>query len=287
MIGNPTTNSSPSVLSIVNFSAAMLFLGLMALSIPWLGENNFNPGWSLNIMLPLWLLIILLSLWEFLQASDRSMSVAKSLVLIIAIPAFRISVTPTHPGWLWLPGIGWQQHNRALVRYLERRFNIPMLIIAALMIPLLAIEFFWPIADTDQRIRFGLNVATAAIWFAFAAEFIVSISVAPSKIRYCATHWLDLAIILLPVVSFLRNVRLLKLGRAAKMVRIYRLRGLISRALRALIAVDLLGRILRRTPQQSLTHLREKLQIHHEEIEELEHKIAALETLIASESNVD
>jgi hypothetical protein len=33
------------------------------------------------------------------------------------------------------------------------------------------------------------------------------ISVAPRRLEYCKKHWLDLAIILLPLISFLRSLR--------------------------------------------------------------------------------
>lgn len=234
----------------------------------------------MNIIPPLWALIVLLSLWEFYRSGEKSMRVVRGLVLIIVMPAFRLSVTPNQPGWLWLPGLGWREHDRLLDKELERLFSIPMLIIAALMIPILAIELFWHGQDMDPAVKLALNVATGAIWLSFAVEFVIRVSVAPSKLRYCAVHWLDLLIILLPIISFLRSARLLRLGKLAKVIRAYRMRGVATRALRALVAVDLLGRVLRRTPESQLAHLREKLELRREEFGELEQQVAALERRI-------
>ena len=272
--------SIPEGEPLFGFSLALLFIASAAVSIHWLGENSLTEGWWLNVIPPLWAAIIVVSLWEFYRYRARSLRAVRSLVLIIVLPAFRLSLTPMQPGWLWLPSLGWREHDRALEKELERLFSIPMLIIAALMIPILAIELFWHGQDMDPAVKLALNVATGSIWLSFAVEFVIRVSVAPSKLRYCATHWLDLLIILLPIISFLRSARLLRLGKLAKVARAYRMRGVATRALRALVAVDLIGRVLRRTPERQLAHLREKLELHREELGELEKQVAALERRI-------
>ena len=54
-------------------------------------------------------------------------------------------------------------------------------------------EYIW--------LRLLLHLSTGVIWFAFAAEFILMVSVAERKIAYCLAHWIDLAIIVLPLLS--------------------------------------------------------------------------------------
>ena len=87
----------------LGFSLALLFIACTAVSIHWLGDNSLTTGWWLSVIPPLWGMIILLSLWEFYRSGEPSMPAVRALVLIIVLPAFRLSVTPNQPGWLWLP----------------------------------------------------------------------------------------------------------------------------------------------------------------------------------------
>ncbi|MGI9473120.1 MAG: hypothetical protein ACR2NZ_16380, partial [Rubripirellula sp.] len=132
-------------------------------------------------------------------------------------------------------------------------------------------------------LRMLLHISTGVIWFAFAAEFILMLSVADKKIDYCKSHWLDIAIILLPLVSFLRSLRVLRASQAlrlpqvTKMARVYRLRGTAVKALRGLILLEFFHRILRTDVSRSI----DKLQIQLGEVEEqargIRRKIARLE----------
>lgn len=257
------------------FSSALLFLIFIATSLHWLsGHEPLALWWLLPL---LWGWIILLSVLEFVEGGLYSLPATRLLVLAVILPPFRLATHPFRPGWLWLPKMGWRQHGRDLEKDLEHWFDIPMLIISAFMIPIIAVEMLWPTVATLPTVQLALQIATGAIWLAFTVEFIVRVSAAGNRLRYCAQHWLDLFIILLPLISFLRSARLLRLGKLAKTIRAYRLRGLTSRALRALVAIDLIGRLLRRTPESRLAHLREQLALHQEEIDLLETKIAELE----------
>lgn len=169
---------------------------------------------------------------------------------------------------IWFPKWGWQVADRHLQRRLERIFSIPMIWIALLILPVLALQFFF-----HQRIieyptlRIFLHIGTGLIWFAFATEFIVMVSVADKKLNYCKTHWLDLVIILLPLISFLRTLRLMratrllkvgKLQQLSRVVRIYRLRGVAMRGFRALLLLEVLHRLLRTKPERRIAKLEEQ-----------------------------
>ena len=101
---------------------------------------------------------------------------------------------------LWLPGLGWRQANKRLRERLERKFGIPMILIALMIMPVLIVEFFMKSQVAQYGwLRMLLHVSTGVIWFAFAGEFILMVSVAEKKVAYCKKHWIDLAIILLPL----------------------------------------------------------------------------------------
>lgn len=145
-------------------------------------------------------------------------------------------------------------------------------------------------AQVDQHawLRVMLHVGTGTIWFAFAAEFILMVSVAEKKWSYIRANWLDLAIIVLPVVSFLRSLRIVRVTRLArltraqqltKIARVYRLRGTAIKAFRALIMLELFHRLIGSSPQRRLRRLRRELQEKQREVGQLQREIARIETL--------
>lgn len=194
-------------------------------------------------------------------------------------------------GKVWLPGAGWREVTEDLRLELERAFSIPMVIIALMILPVLLIEnFMTGVMTTHLWLRVLLHVGTGVIWLAFAVEFIVMVSVARKKLVYCKEHWLDLAIIVLPLLSFLRSLRIVRAMRLAKfaklkqlqsMSRLYRLRGLAMRGFRALLLLDVLNRMLFVTPEKKLRALRLELEEKELEITQLQKVIDELEQQIA------
>jgi voltage-gated potassium channel len=130
-----------------------------------------------------------------------------------------------------------------------------------------------------------LDVSTAVIWVAFTTEFIVMASTAEEKFAYCRQHWLDLAIILLPLISFaraLRVARAARLGRLGSMSRLYRLRGLAMRAFRAVLLLDIVKRLLLIRPEKRLARLQRALAAKERELAQLRCEIAELNAIVAS-----
>jgi voltage-gated potassium channel len=211
---------------------------------------------------------------------------AHSLLFVIC-PALRMCArSPEMNGRIWLPGLGWRRGGRRLQRQLERHFSVPMMVIAILIMPMLIIEFL--LKDqvaTYVWLRRLLEIGMGVIWFAFAAEFILMVSIVEKKLAYCKEHWIDVAIILLPLASFLRSLSIIKATKLANLLRIpqlsnlaraYRLRGTAIKALRVLILFDLTHRILRVSDKRRI----EKMEIELEEMEKhsrlLRQKIAKL-----------
>ncbi|WP_417739345.1 potassium channel protein [Rosistilla oblonga] len=191
---------------------------------------------------------------------------------------------------LWLPGWGWRRADDRLRRRLERTFSMPMIWIALMILPVLVIELWLKTQVADYRwLRIALHVSTGVIWFSFAAEFILMASVAEKKLTYLKEHWIELAIILLPLLSFMRSLRLLRATGASKLIRLsqlnqivrtYRLRGTAMRALRALILLDLFQRLTLRAPEKTIAKLQLQLEELETEAKQIRRKIGRLERTI-------
>lgn len=201
------------------------------------------------------------------------------------IPPLRLSVRDHVDGTcVWLPGWGWQPASDELADQVQRRLGYPMIGIALLILPLLAVEFLFA-EQIQEHLWLGLTVqlAGAFIWLAFAAEFIVMISLVSRRIQFARKHWLDLAIICLPVIAFLRVLRigrLIKLGKLSQTARVFRLRGLAMRAWRAVLVLELVDRLLRRDPSRRLKLLKEQLADKELEIQALREEIVRVEALL-------
>lgn len=187
---------------------------------------------------------------------------------------------------VWLPFWGWVTTDRALRRRLERAFSGPMMVVALLVLPVLAIDFFFSrVVETNPYVAFFQATGTSIIWLAFAIEFIIMASVVDQKLRYCRRHWVDLVIICLPLVAFLRVLRLgqlVRLQQVARAGRVYRLRGLTMRMYRAAMALNLLRFVVRGSPEKRLAALRYELAERQYEIEELRQEIDKLEKELAA-----
>lgn len=195
---------------------------------------------------------------------------------------------------IWLPTLGWQIADQNLVRRLECAFSMPMIGIALLILPVLGLQMYYQDRIVDYpRLRFALHVGTGVIWFAFATEFIVMVSVTPRKVKYCLRHWLDLVIIVLPLVSFLRTLRILraarllnitKLQQLTRLIRVYRLRGVALRGWRALVLLELTQRIFFQSPAKRLRKLEELYCEKELELQELKQQIEKLRARTCSPS---
>jgi hypothetical protein len=67
------------------------------------------------------------------------------------------------------------------------------------------------------------------------------------------------------------------LGKAVKTLKVYRVRGLWMRGWRGLVALDLLERIVHRTPEERLHRLREILAERERDVSRLRKRIRDLE----------
>ena len=239
------------------------------------------------VMLAIWPIVILESVVHWLTRPwDNEHQKYHWFGLAFCVcPALRMCARSPEMGHrMWLPRIGWRRADRRLRRRLERRFSVPMILIALMIMPILIIGFFMKAQVADHAwLRFCLHVGTGVIWFAFAAEFILMVSVAERKLAYCKKHWIDLAIILLPFVSFLRSLRafqatrvanLMRIPQISKIARVYRLRGTAVKAFEAMIVLGFFQRWFQRNPEKVIASLQRKLDETELEAKRLRREIA-------------
>jgi voltage-gated potassium channel len=128
-------------------------------------------------------------------------------------------------------------------RRVARRFEVPVLVAALLVIPVIVIEES-NVGDTWKTLGSILNWA---IWITFALEVVVLLAVVPSKREWLRDNPLEVAIVLftppfLPAsLQALRVFRLLRLARLFRLAplarRLFSLEGLRYVALLAVLTV--------------------------------------------------
>ena len=96
--------------------------------------------------------------------------------------------------------------RQLLLEKVESFTEFPLLILAALMIPLLAGPLFWELTAQQESLFFTLDVM---IWAIFAGEFAIRLAIAPRRVAFIRANWIDLVIVALPFFRPLRIVRLL------------------------------------------------------------------------------
>jgi voltage-gated potassium channel len=87
----------------------------------------------------------------------------------------------------------------------ERRTDWPMTILAVIFLGIYA----WPILYSDMNAGLvqALSAASVTIWVIFGVDYVVSVYLAPRRGEYLRRHWIDLGLLLLPVLRPLRALR--------------------------------------------------------------------------------
>lgn len=253
---------------------------------------------SVGLLWILWPIVIAESVFHWLtrpwDKPNRRLHLFSLLFCIC--PSLRMCARSYEKGnRLWLPRLGWRYPNKRLRSRLERHFSLPMIAIAFLILPVLVIEFFLHDRVEGSVVLWSLlHVGTGIIWLAFAIEFILMVSVAEKKIAYCKDHWLDLAILLLPLISFLRSIQFiratnaLRLPQFTKMLRVYRMRGTALKALRGLIVLDLFSRFFKADPDQLVEQVQAELREAEAKIRMIRRKLTkAQQEVLASARVID
>ncbi|MEZ4470126.1 MAG: hypothetical protein R3F60_04830 [bacterium] len=153
------------------------------------------------------------------------------------------TLPPPPPGTrhVRVPGLGLVIADDDLRRRLEHLFHWPMILLALAVLPLLAIELWAP---PTGSMEVAVDVGFGVIWFAFLIEFIAKVALAESRLEYVRRNWLDLVIIIVPVL------RALRLTSLVRMVRLFKLRGVAFKfarsAMTLFVTFQVADRVLRR-----------------------------------------
>ena len=99
-----------------------------------------------------------------------------------------------------------------LLRRIERFTDLPLLILALALVPLLIVPAVVTVRPPWDD---AILVADWAIWAVFAADFGVKLAVAPRRVEFLRGHWLEGLMVLLPFLRPLRVLRALRLARVA------------------------------------------------------------------------
>jgi hypothetical protein len=218
--------------------------------------------------------VIVIETWVAVLIRDRSVRPLRpTLVRAVAItlvPPLRMGMPCPWTGRLWLPVWGWCERGKSLEDRLDRAFHAPMLVFAVLILPVLALEYASVEEIRSSRaLALVVHISVAVIWVAFATEFAVKVSASRRPFVYSRDRWLDLAIVVVPLLEFALSqlaeaaplARLLRLTRAvapdqlARMGQVYRLRGLVMKGWRAALVLRLVAKVTGNTPEKRLRRL--------------------------------
>jgi len=122
------------------------------------------------------------------------------------------------------------------LRRIEEATDLPLLLLAVAMIPLLLGPIFF---DLSPRVETALLTCDWIIWAVFVVDFGAKLAVAPRRLHFVRTHWLEAVVVAVP---FLRPFRALRVLRALRLARVG-------------VAIGLNVSLLRRLGQQRGLHL--------------------------------
>ena len=102
---------------------------------------------------------------------------------------------------------------------LDRLTDHPLTLLALLLVPLLLAPFVLALSPPMAAL---LNEADTLIWALFAAALVAALLVSPDRCDYLRRHWLDLLLVVIPLVALARAARVLRLawtvGAAARVI---------------------------------------------------------------------
>lgn len=266
-------------LAIPMFIVGLSFLLLLG-SFLHLAIGNYSDWLAISLLSGMGICYVLCGL-EWLAHWRSGAKQLNQHWYYIILPFLRICPRDHDDGdRVWVPFVGWRRRTERLEKYLTRLFGGPMIIIALLVLPVVGLEFCLP-KQIEARpwLQIALAISSALIWVAFVFEFVVMISVVKKKLVYCRKNWIDLAIVLLPLVSFIgaaRLGRLMRLKQLTRTAKIYRMRGLALRSWRAIVALEVIDKLLRRDPVKVEERLLDQIKEKEREIEQLRSQLESV-----------
>jgi voltage-gated potassium channel len=99
-----------------------------------------------------------------------------------------------------------------LLHRIERITEMPLLIFAFAMIPLLLGPMLWELTAQEQATFLILDYF---IWALFAVDLIVKTAISPHRFAYLRRHWLEVLVVVIPFFRPLRILRIFVFGSRA------------------------------------------------------------------------
>lgn len=99
-----------------------------------------------------------------------------------------------------------------LLHRIERITEMPLLILAFAMIPLLLGPLLWELSAQEEATFLILDYF---IWALFAVDLIVKAAISPHRLAYLRRHWLEVLVVVIPFFRPLRILRIFVFGSRA------------------------------------------------------------------------
>lgn len=282
----PAKSNSPTEISYLDrvLAVPMFLVGLSYLlllgAFLHLTADDFLGRLAISLLCGMLVCHVLVAVEWLLhrRADDQHLSQHKWFVLL---PLLRICPRDHITGnRAWVPFVGWRYISQNLEQYLTRLFGVPMIIIALLVLPVVAVEFCFPKQlESWKGFKLAIDISSGLIWVAFVFELVVMIAVVEKKFAYCRKNWIDVAIVFLPLISFIgaaRLGRLMRLKQLTRTAKIYRMRGLALRSWRGIVALEVLDKLIRRDPIKHQSKLEEQIAEKERELAELRSQLERL-----------
>jgi hypothetical protein len=288
------------IIARIMFFLTIIFLSLVAIILQYLQIDNGlellpYSRQLISILLILWPFFFLDRILYLIFCNKRTWKSYVGLFLITLLPPLHLAARRCDDQtYIWWD-FNWQLVTPSLYEHIEKRFLYPILIFSLFMIPIWIIEIFLPQSSLTMHLLLYhlINMGNALIWGLFTTEFIIMFFITKDRNDYLIRHWLELFIIVLPMLALARFVLIYKylfitkstfvlwFVKIQNMLNIYRTRSVLNRIIRILILVDIVKRFYqRKNPEKYLTILRNKLADKEEEIIELKKQINEIELLI-------
>jgi voltage-gated potassium channel len=113
------------------------------------------------------------------------------------------------------------RREEALRRF-ERATELPLLLLAIAMIPLIVVPL---VVDLPETVADAVVAADWFIWAAFAFEYVTRLCLTNERARFVRREWADLLIVVLP---FARPLRIARSARALRVLRLVRLAAFVG-----------------------------------------------------------
>ncbi len=107
------------------------------------------------------------------------------------------------------------QNREEFLKRFERFTETPLLILVLIMMGTLTIPLVTPLPPSTY---YTLEVIDIVIWAIFALELAIRTYLAPQKISYLKKNWLDVLVVILPVLRIFRGARVLRFIRLTRIL---------------------------------------------------------------------